>query len=208
MPVQVKTATIDIIHMESITLSRQGLYNLVWTESMLALSKKYDISVVGLRKMCKRNDIPIPKGGHWMKIKYGKKSPRLKLPATTASKEKITLEIRTEKSEAEKAANQIVDDPIQEELEERRQKEVKGLIKLLVKFNRWQQTQQLREYLSELEKKAIYENNHTEEFQSWLKRAREKTDWLDPMIERKDEWLDCFDREKVITRANQKIDFK
>jgi hypothetical protein len=47
-----------------------------------------------------------------MKIKFGKKSPRLKLPATTDSKEKIRLEIRTEKSESEKAANQIIDDPI------------------------------------------------------------------------------------------------
>lgn len=30
--------------MESITLTREELYNLVWTESMLALSKKYNIS--------------------------------------------------------------------------------------------------------------------------------------------------------------------
>ena len=369
--------------MESITLTREELYNLVWTESMLALSKKYDISDVGLRKMCKRNNIPIPQGGHWMKVKFGKKSPRIKLPATTASKEKIRLEIRTEKSEAEKAANQIIDDPalhiaipdqlikpdklivaardrlsskdrydrydsfrtsdgdtldirasdnfiprclrlmdtviktlkvrghdvkvenssyrpgtyvyfgeekvqiylrermkrvttndghynrydmvpsgvlffrvdgedaqefkdgartleelfpdiilkielegrklierkielekqwaiqekkrkMEEELEERRQKEVKDLIKLLVKFNRWQQTQQLREYLDELEKKTILDNKHTEDFRAWLKRAREKADWLDPLIERKDEWMDAFDREKVIARANQK----
>src|SRR5580693_8316179 len=97
--------------MESITLTREQLYNLAWTESMLALSKKYDISDVGLRKMCKRNDIPIPQGGHWIKIKFGKKSPRIKLPATTNSKEKIRLEIRAEKSEAEKAVNQIKDDP-------------------------------------------------------------------------------------------------
>jgi hypothetical protein len=369
-------------YMESITLTREELYNLVWTESMLSLSKKYDISDVGLRKMCKRNDIPIPNAGHWMKVKFGKKSPRLKLPATTTSKEKIRLEIRTEKTEAEKAANQIEDDPTlhikipdqlikpdkliievrdelsskdrydrydsfrtsggdtldiratdnfiprclrfmdtviktlklrgheirienssykpgtyvyfgeekvqiylrermkrvttndghynrydmvpsgmlffrvdgenaqefrdgtrtleeqfpdiilkielegrkliakkielkkywaiqeakrkkEEELGERRQKEVKDLIKLLVKFNRWQQTQQLREYLDELEKKTILDNKHTEDFRSWIKRAREKADWLDPMIEHKDEWLDEFDREKVIARANQ-----
>ncbi len=368
--------------MEPVTLTREELYNLVWTESILALSKKYDISDVGLRKMCRRNDVPVPAAGHWMKIKFGKKSPRIKLPATTASKEKLRLEIRTEKSDAEKAVNKIIDDPSlhitipdqlvkpdkliadardalsskdryhrydsfrtscgetldirasdnfiprclrlmdtviktlkargheikienssykpgtyvyfgeekvqiylrermkrvttndghynrydmvpsgvlffrvdgdgaqefkdgtrtleeqfpdiilkielegrkliakkielkkywaiqeakrkkEEALEERRQNEVKSLIKLLVKFNRWQQTQQLREYLDELEKKTIRENKHTEEFISWLKRAREKADWLDPMIERKDEWLDAFDREKVIARANE-----
>src|SRR5580700_8610478 len=97
--------------MESITLTREELYNLVWSESLLSLSKKYDISDVGLRKMCKRNDVPIPKGGHWMKIKFGKKSPRIKLPATSASKEKIRLQIRIEKSEEEKAASQIKNDP-------------------------------------------------------------------------------------------------
>jgi hypothetical protein len=32
--------------MGSINLTRQELYNLVWIESMLALSKKYDISDV------------------------------------------------------------------------------------------------------------------------------------------------------------------
>jgi hypothetical protein len=46
-----------------------------------------------------------------MKVKSGKKSLRLRLPASTNSKEKIRLEIRTEKSDAEKAANQIKDDP-------------------------------------------------------------------------------------------------
>jgi hypothetical protein len=73
-----------------------------------------------------------------------------------------------------------------------------------VKFNRWKQTQQLREYLDELEKKTIRVNKYTEDFRSWLKRAREKTDWLNPVIERKDEWLDDFDREKVIIKAYQR----
>ncbi len=369
--------------MESVTFTREELYNLVWMQSMLALSKKYDISDVGLRKMCRRNDIPVPPGGHWQKIKFGKKSPRLKLPATTSSKEIIRLQIRTEKSEAEKTADQIIDDPTlhiripdqlikpdklivearealsskdrydrydsfrtsegdtldirgsdnfiprclrlmdtviktlksrgheikienssykpgtyvyfgeekvqiylrermkrvttndghynrydmvpsgslffrvdgdsaqefrdgtrtleeqypdiilkielegrkliakkielkkywaiqeakrkkEEELEKRQHKEAQDLIKMLVNFNRWQKTQQLREYLDELEKKTILENKHTEDFKSWLKRAREKADWLDPMIERKDEWLDAFDREQVIARAAQK----
>jgi hypothetical protein len=41
--------------MESITLTRSQLYELVWKEPMLTLSKKYDISDVGLGKMCKQD---------------------------------------------------------------------------------------------------------------------------------------------------------
>ena len=36
--------------MESTTLTRSQLYELVWKEPMLALSKQFDISDVGLRK--------------------------------------------------------------------------------------------------------------------------------------------------------------
>jgi hypothetical protein len=368
---------------ESIILTREELYEMVWRESVLSISKKYDISDVGIRKTCRRLVIPTPPNGHWQRIRYGKKSPKVKLPKFSGREEKIIWQLRTPESEKAKAADQMKIDPalqsiiperltnpdklviearerlnhtdewtrpgelrysnrdnldirvtdkfisralrfmdtlikalrsrghevkiddtswrpstyvefeeqkvkvflrertkrvykndngwnrsdmvpsgilffrvegengrefiegnrtleemfpdiiakielegqkliireaewakerairdaeekIRKKLEERQQKEVDELIELLGKFNRWQQTQQLREYLDELEKKTILDNKHTEDFRSWLKRAREKADWLDPMIERKDEWLDSFDREKVIARADQR----
>ena len=36
------------------------MYDLVWSEPMLSLSKKYNISDVGLRKTCIRMSIPMP----------------------------------------------------------------------------------------------------------------------------------------------------
>ena len=66
--------------MESTTLTRSQLYELVWKEPMLALSKQFDISDVGLRKMCARLNIPVPKAGHWQKVKFGKSSHQLRLP--------------------------------------------------------------------------------------------------------------------------------
>jgi hypothetical protein len=51
--------------MDKITLSRRELYNLVWSQSMLSLSKKYNISDVGLRKICRKMKIPTPAVGHW-----------------------------------------------------------------------------------------------------------------------------------------------
>lgn len=58
-----------------LVFSRQEFYDLVWKESLLSLSKKYRISDVGLRKICIRMNIPLPKNGHWAKIYAGKSVP-------------------------------------------------------------------------------------------------------------------------------------
>jgi len=72
-------------------LTREELFDLVWSESMLALSKKFEISDVGLRKICKRHNIPLPKLGHWQKIRAGRKIAKPNLPPAESA-EKIKLE--------------------------------------------------------------------------------------------------------------------
>jgi hypothetical protein len=66
--------------METIKLTRKELYDLVWSESILSLSKRFNISDVGLRKLCIRMNIPIPLAGHWVKVKFGKPVKILKFP--------------------------------------------------------------------------------------------------------------------------------
>ena len=88
--------------MEEITLSRQELYDLVWSQSMLALSKQYAISDVGLRKTCVRLEIPIPKAGHWAKIQAGKKVKKEKLIANATVEQKVILRLRKEGEESNK----------------------------------------------------------------------------------------------------------
>lgn len=82
--------------MENITFSRKELYDLVWVTPMLSLSKKYDISDVGLRKICVRMDIPLPKVGHWQKLQFNKKSPAKQLPKEYKGVGTVTLKIREE----------------------------------------------------------------------------------------------------------------
>ena len=60
------------IVMKEVTMTRQDLYDLVWKESMLALSKKYVISGTGLKKKCRALKIPVPEMGYWAKLKFGK----------------------------------------------------------------------------------------------------------------------------------------
>ncbi|MGN6177539.1 MAG: hypothetical protein ACTHNW_00045 [Mucilaginibacter sp.] len=59
--------------MKKVSLTRRQLYDLIWSEPMLTLAKKYNISDVGLRKMCIRLNIPLPETGYWNKVKVGKK---------------------------------------------------------------------------------------------------------------------------------------
>ena len=59
--------------MEKIILTRQELYDLVWENPLSKLAKKYNLSDNGLRKVCKKLDIPLPKNGHWQKIQFNKK---------------------------------------------------------------------------------------------------------------------------------------
>ncbi len=77
-----------------VKFSRQELYELVWKEPLLRLSKKYDISDVGLRKMCVRMDIPLPNAGHWQKLLFKKKSPVKPLSKEYNGEATVSLKIR------------------------------------------------------------------------------------------------------------------
>lgn len=82
--------------MEQITLTRKELYDLVWKEPLSRLAKKYKISDNGLRKICKRMNIPIPAMGHWQKIQYHKKVIITKLPLKFDGSDTITLSEKPE----------------------------------------------------------------------------------------------------------------
>jgi hypothetical protein len=58
--------------MKEVKLTRKKLYDLVWSEPLTKLAKKFGSSDNILRATCKKYNIPLPKSGHWMKIQYGK----------------------------------------------------------------------------------------------------------------------------------------
>lgn len=64
-------------------MTRQELYNLVWSKPMTHIAKEFGMSDVAVRKHCKRMDIPTPPVGYWMKLQYGKKVRKPKLSSKT-----------------------------------------------------------------------------------------------------------------------------
>jgi hypothetical protein len=84
--------------------TRQELYDMVWSEPRSSLSKRFNISDVGLRKLCVKMGVPMPKHGHWARIKHGKSVTIQSLPGNYTGDETATLEIREEGMISEQAA--------------------------------------------------------------------------------------------------------
>lgn len=80
-------------------LTREELYDMVWSESLLSLSKKYAISDVGLRKKCKKMEIPLPDMGYWACVQFGKKTPARKPLKKYSGDQYVYLSLREEGDE-------------------------------------------------------------------------------------------------------------
>jgi len=63
-----------------LTVSREDLYELVWSKPMRDLARDFGISDVGLAKRCRRLGIPVPGRGYWARLDAGQKPYRPKLP--------------------------------------------------------------------------------------------------------------------------------
>jgi hypothetical protein len=69
--------------MDKIKITREHLYDLVWSKPMTHIAKDYGISDVAVRKICKKLNIPMPHAGYWAKVRSGQKVKVENLPAAT-----------------------------------------------------------------------------------------------------------------------------
>jgi len=72
------------------SLTRQNLYELVWSKPMLHIARDYNMTDTGIRKYCKRYDIPTPTSGYWMKLAHKKPVRRKPLPVKNRSADEPT----------------------------------------------------------------------------------------------------------------------
>lgn len=77
--------------MESNRLTRQELYELVWSEPISGIISKYQITENLLHKVCREMSVPMPGPGYWSKIRYGKTAERVELPSGYTGKNKVYL---------------------------------------------------------------------------------------------------------------------
>jgi hypothetical protein len=65
---------------DSNRLSRQELYDRVWSTPLSKLGPELGLSGRGLAKRCAREGIPVPRRGYWEKLRFGKSPERPALP--------------------------------------------------------------------------------------------------------------------------------
>jgi len=64
-----------------IRLTRTELYEKVWTTPMRTLAKEFGMSDVGLAKVCRKHNVPVPPVGYWRRKETGHKVTNPLLPA-------------------------------------------------------------------------------------------------------------------------------
>lgn len=77
--------------MDDLTLTRQELYDLVWSTPLTTLEKTHQLSANDFRTLCKNYHIPLPKSGHWTKVQFGLAVSREPLPDQADPSEIIPL---------------------------------------------------------------------------------------------------------------------
>jgi hypothetical protein len=80
----------------SIVLTRERLYEKVWSQPVWTLAKEWGISDVGLAKICKKNNIPRPGLGYWARKEHGYNPRQTPLPKG----EDKTIEIHSHQTES------------------------------------------------------------------------------------------------------------
>jgi hypothetical protein len=53
------------------TVSREELYEQVWSKPMTKVAADYGVTGTALKKTCDRHYIPTPERGYWAKLEYG-----------------------------------------------------------------------------------------------------------------------------------------
>src|SRR6266581_2361079 len=65
---------------QEIVLSREQLYELVWTVPVMAAADRYGLTGTGFAKICQRLRVPVPPRGYWAKTQAGHKVRKAPLP--------------------------------------------------------------------------------------------------------------------------------
>ena len=61
-------------------ITREELYELVWSKPMIRLAEQFDVSGSYMARVCSRLNVPRPMRGYWAKLAVQKTPPRLPLP--------------------------------------------------------------------------------------------------------------------------------
>jgi hypothetical protein len=97
--------------MTHIYVSREDLYEKVWSKPISQLGPKYGLSDRGFAKLCARLEIPVPGRGYWQKLDRGHKVKKERLPKPSNQCERFAS-FWVEGIVHRKAAKESAEDPL------------------------------------------------------------------------------------------------
>lgn len=156
-----------------ITLHRDALSREVWETPMHQLAKRYDISDVGLAKICRKMDIPTPPRGYWAKHVNGQPVEKAPLPPLLENRHaQINYDKSMQELESVAKKRRII--------KEERQAEQQKINRLNAEPQDWDTSRRIRIYLAQLRNRADASDPNQAEFLAW---AEQYADHLDPTLD-------------------------
>jgi hypothetical protein len=155
-----------------ITLHRDALYKEVWEIPMRQLAKQYDMSDVGLAKICRKMDIPTPPRGYWAKHTNGQAVKKTPLrPLTESGRAQIILDKSAQEIELVAKKRRII--------KEQRQTERQKINRLKAELQDWDTSRRIHIYLAQLRGLPTAAEPAQAEYLAWAARY---ADHLDPTV--------------------------
>jgi hypothetical protein len=159
------------------TIKREELYEEVWSVPLTQLCAKYGLSDNGLRKVCKRLNVPFPWRGYWAKVEAGHRVKKTPLPP---SAERTT----TEFWRAPKRVKMVADDEDVVWLKEREafEAEPAHAIEVIEKPRRWHAAiAPLKEALEQEAREVEASRKAQEQYDKWPEWRKQRGSGPDRM---------------------------
>lgn len=98
--------------METLNLSREELYEHVWSKPVSRLEQELSLSNWDIKQLCKKMEVPLPPVGHWSRVQFGKPVERLALPPLSAEAEQALMKAETSPEPDLRESRQVHEAPI------------------------------------------------------------------------------------------------
>jgi hypothetical protein len=190
----------------SIIIKDNNSYAVVFGEEIMIRLRERHKRVVSNEKYREWESMPIGKlvfiaGENWRSIEVneGLEGLEKKLAIILAK-----IEIRAKKEIADRIEREkwhLIQEEKRKkerELTEKKEKELTDFKNIFWSAIRLNQAGFLRDYVNQVEAYAKNSGVFTEEKQQWIAWAREKIDWYDPLVNKEDQLLDDFNKNKLM----------
>jgi hypothetical protein len=105
---------------EPLTITREELYELVWSKPMVELARDFGLSDVAVAKRCRKLGVPVPGRGYWARVAAGqtpRQSPLKPRDDKVADYSALTFAPPKEESDAPKAPDTLAAAALREEID-------------------------------------------------------------------------------------------